>query len=146
MRKIYLDRTKIPGNTVLIVRDAEVISTGATISSMPISCKDPEYKRYADEYDIHFIFDDALPQVEFYTVPLLDIFATDSNGGFFASIGEFFDLDGPVYYIDGNHNCFYITDNGKQFISNAQEWKYLLKPYAGIEFFNSREDAIKNMS
>ena len=55
MDQLYLDRTEIPGNTVLIVSNAEVINTGTTLYSMPASCKDAEYERYAKEYDIHAI-------------------------------------------------------------------------------------------
>ena len=71
MEKLYLDRTEIPGNTVLITANAVIINAGTTVYSMPVSCKAPEYDRYAAEFDIHFIFDDNLPQTDFYTVPLI---------------------------------------------------------------------------
>ena len=141
MDKLYLDRTEIPGNTVLIVSNAEIINTGTTLYSMPVSCKNAEYERYAKEYDIHFLFDDSLPHPNFYTVPQADIFATDSKGGYWCSIGETFDREQAVYYIDGNHNCYLAMESAAHFIAVPEARYETLIPYTGIEFFQTREEA-----
>lgn len=44
--------------------------------------KDDTYTMLADLYDIRFIFESNIPIVNFYTVPRIDIFATDSNNGY----------------------------------------------------------------
>lgn len=145
MRKVYLDQTETTMCMSVFVRDVEVIMAGTTISSMSVKHKNKEYQRYADEYDIHFIFDDNIPTLDFYTIPQVDIFATDSNGGYLTSLGQIVDLEGkaPICYIDQNHNCFLIADNGKEFLENVGRWKILLKPCADVEFYASKEEAKK---
>ena len=141
MDKLYLDRTEIPGNTVLIVSNAEIINTGTTLYSMPVSCKDSEYERYAKEYDIHFLFDDRLPEPNFYTVPQADIFATDSKGGYWCTIGETFDRESAVYYIDSMQNCYFAMETAQQFIACPQKRYDNLTPFFGIAFFPTKEAA-----
>lgn len=51
---------------------------GTTLYPMSVKDKNTEYQRYADTYDLKFIFDDDIPQIDFYTVPRVDIFAKDS--------------------------------------------------------------------
>ena len=71
MRKIYIDRNSVPGPTSVWIKDAEVLWAGTVISSMPETYKDERYKKIALEYDVHFIFDDKIPVVNFYAVPML---------------------------------------------------------------------------
>ena len=143
MKKLYLDRTEIPSNMAIIVGDADVIAAGATVYSMPISEREhhEEYRCLADNYDIHFVFDDVLPELNFYAVPQFDVFAYDSCGGLFGSVGEPFDMELPVYYIDRERNCFHVADSGKEFLEHARNWKNMLKPYEEIEFFVNKESA-----
>ncbi|USK57886.1 hypothetical protein LIS82_27160 (plasmid) [Cytobacillus solani] len=77
MRKVYLDRTELTGAINLFLEDTEV----TTIYSMSVYHKNDEYQKYANDYDIQFIFDDDIPHLEFYTVPFIDIMAKDSKGG-----------------------------------------------------------------
>ena len=81
MKKLYLDAAS-NGCTAVYVKDAEVVPAGTTISSMPVKMKNREYQKYAEEYDICFIFDDHIPALPFYTVPWVDLMATDSRGGY----------------------------------------------------------------
>lgn len=143
MEKLYLDRTEIPGNVALIVRKAEIIQTGATVYSMPVSVrqKEPEYQRFAEEYDIRFIFDDNTPNIDFYTVPQVDIFATDSYGGYFAAIGGFYDSEEPVYYIDSKRCCFFVAANMRELIDTAGHWRTVLREGVPVEYFASKAEA-----
>ena len=142
MKKVYIDQTSNTC-TAVFVRDAQVISAGATIYSMPVKDKNSEYQRYAEEYDIHFIFDDHVPQLDFYTIPQVDIFATDSAGGYIGSLGQSTDLssDAPICYIDRNRRCFRIAQNGREFISHAADWKTRLTPCTDVEFYASLSNA-----
>ena len=128
----------------VFVKDAEVNWAGATIYSMPTKHKNSEYQRFADNYDIHFIFDDNVPAINFYTIPFIEIFAIDSSEGYLGSLGEGIDLNGtaPICYIDNNHNCFLIADNGKEFLNNAASWKTHMTPYMDVNFFTSKEEAM----
>ena len=65
MKKLYIDKTENTGCFSVFVKDAEVNWVGATVYSMPIKHKNSEYQRYATNYDINFIFDDNIPEIDF---------------------------------------------------------------------------------
>ena len=143
MKKIYLDRTEDNGCTSVFVRDAEIIPAGTTVYSMPVSDKNSEYQRYADEYDIHFIFDDDVLCIDFYTVPHIDIMAVDSDGGCIGTVGQCCDLesDAPICYIDREKKCYLVAENGADFIEHVSDWKTRMKPYRDVVLYQSLEDA-----
>lgn len=143
MKKIYLDMTQATMCIGAFVADAEVIPAGAVVSSMSVKHKNSEYERYAREYDIHFIFDDNVPAVDFYTIPMVEIFATDSAGGYIGSVGQATDLQKeiPICYIDKEHNCYLIAKSGKEFLDKVSDWKSQLRLYIEIEFYTSLEEA-----
>ena len=143
MKKLYLDRTEVHDG--VFVKDAEIIPAGTTIYFMSVKDKNAEYERYADEYDIHFIFENNIPLIDFYTIPQVDIMATDSQGGFIGTIGQTTDLhgDAPICYIDKDRNCYLIAGNGKDFLKCAPMWRNSLKEYNGVTFYNSKSDAEK---
>ena len=145
MKKVYLDTTQSNMCMSVFVKDAEVVLAGTTINAMSIKHKNDEYKRFAEEYDIHFIFEDDVPKVDFYTIPMVDIFAVDSFGGYIGSIGQHADLqqDIPICYVDSEKNCYLIAKNGAEFLSKVQHRKEQMKLYTEIEFFDSYEMARK---
>ena len=148
MRKIYLDKTGLSGAAISIyISDAEVIPAGTTFYSMDVGSKNEEYQRYADVYDIHFIFDDDVPEPGFYAVPQVDILARDSEGGFIGTIGQesYLDSDAPICYINNSQECFLIAKSGKEFINKADSWKCNMEPYSGITFYTSKSEAEKEL-
>lgn len=144
MKKIYLDMTEA-GCTAVFMQDAEIVPAGTTIYSMPVKDKDSEYQKYADLYDFHFIFDDNVPAVDFYTIPFIDIVAIDSQGGYIGTVGEHSDIysDAPICYIDKDRNCYHIADSLREIIQHPENWKSSLKPLDRVEFYASKEDAMK---
>lgn len=110
---------------------------------MDVTDKNQEYQRYAKDYDIQFIFDYNIPNIEFYTVPQVDIMAKDSKGGFIGTMGHQCDLqsDAAICYINENLECFIISENGADFLSNVESWRDNLKPYGEITFYSSRTEA-----
>lgn len=116
---------------------------GATVNAMSVKHKNNEYQKFAEEYDIHFIFVDNVPKVDFYTVPMVDIFAVDSAGGYIGSVGQPTDLEAdiPICYIDIEKRCYLIAGNGKELLNKVHQWKEQLTPYTNIEFFESFEMA-----
>ena len=146
MKKVYIDKSSVPGPTSIWIKDAEVIWAGAVISSMSVKQKNEDYKKIALEHDVHFIFDDEIPVVDFYTVPLVDIFAMDSTGGYIGSIGEaaYFGSNATICYISPQKECFFIADNFSEFIRHLDKWKQHMTPYNELEFFTSKEKAEKN--
>ena len=76
MERVYIDMSQVDGSCVgVFVSGKEVVPVGTTAYSMPVEDRDEEYQRYADEYDIHFIFDDRMVNIDFFTVPWIDIMA-----------------------------------------------------------------------
>ena len=149
MNKVYLDVSKRKNcPTICIdIKDTEVITSGSTVYHMDSNDKNETYQQYADEYDIHFIFDDDIIKLSFYTVPQVDVFATDSEGGLIGTVGSFTDLqrDLPICYINKNKECFLIANSGKEFLEITKHWKNNLKPYNEVIFYESKLEAEKEL-
>ena len=147
MNKVYLDVTKRENCAAIFIEDTEVIKSGTTIYHMNSNDKNETYQQYADEYDIHFIFDDNIIKLSFYTVPQVDVFATDSEGGLIGTVGSFTDLqsDLPICYINKNKECFLIANSGKEFLETTKSWKNNLKPYNEVIFYESKLEAEKEL-
>lgn len=143
----YMDMTKAEGCFGVIPENGEtIVFTGVSINSMPISVKRKEGKLYADfaeKYGIHFIFDDDIPDINFYSVPRLDIGAKDDAGGFIASVIEPFSLSDPIslVYISQDRHCYLITKDATEFLSIVSEWKSRLVPFDGVMLYASKEKA-----
>lgn len=147
MNKVYLDVTKRENCPAICIKDTEVITAGSTVYHMNPNDKNESYQQYADEYDIHFIFNDNISKLSFYTVPQVDIFATDSEGGLIGTVGSFTDLqsDLPICYINKNKECFLIANSGKEFLERAENWKNNLKSYDEVIFYESKLEAEKEL-
>jgi len=145
MRKVYLDTKQVGMCISVYLNDAEVVPAGTSVNAMSVKHKNSEYQKFAEKYDVYFIFADDVPKVDFYTVPMVDIFAIDSAGGYVGSIGQLTDLEAdiPICYIDAEKRCYLIAANGNDFLSKVGKWKADLMPYNGIEFFDSLEMAQK---
>lgn len=144
MNTMYLDMTENSCTSVFI-KDTKIIPAGTTIYSMPVKEKNDEYATLADKYDIHFIFDDNIPIIDFYSIPRIDIMATDSSGGFIGTLGEISDLDSKakICYIDNNNNCYIIALNFGDLLNNLSDWKEKAIPCEEIILFTSKEEAMK---
>lgn len=147
MNKVYLDMTKRANCPAIWIKDTEVITSGTTVYHMNSNDKNETYQQYADEYDIYFIFDDNIPKVSFYTVPQVDVFATDSEGGLIGTVGSMTDLqsDLPICYINKNKECFLIATSGKEFLEITNNWKNNIKPYNEVVFYASKLDAEREL-
>lgn len=145
MRKLYIDATQRNICYAVFIKDAEVVLAGTPVYVMPIKDKNEEYQHFADTYDIRFIFEDDVPKIDFYTVPMVEIFATDSAGGYIGSVGRPTDLQDniPICYIDKSRNCYLIAGNGTEFLRIAHRWKSTMKPYQDIDCLESIEMAQK---
>lgn len=144
----YIDPTGVQGCIGLISED-DIVFTGVSISSMPVSLKAKEgeaYAQFARDYGIFFLFDDDIPAVDFYSIPRLDIAAVDGEGGFLASVGRNFDLHDPVplVYLSKELECYLITEDSTQFLKMAAHWREHLQPYDGIRLYPSKEAAKKD--
>lgn len=67
MERVYVDMSQVDGACIgVFISGKEVVPVGTTAYSMPVEDRDEEYQRYADEYDIHFIFDDQDGEYRFF--------------------------------------------------------------------------------
>ena len=146
----YIDLTKTEGCIGLLAENREtIVLTGVSVNSMPLSVKEREGELYADfaaKYGIHFIFDDDIPEIDFYSVPRLDIGARDNDGGFIASVSESFSLSDPIclVYISADRKCYLLTKDATEFLSIVSDWKGRLTPFEEVTLYPSKDDARKN--
>ncbi len=143
----YFDMTQTNGCFGIIPENGEtIVFTGVSVYSMPLSVKRDEgesYDDFARKHGVHFIFDDCIPEIDFYTVPKIEVAATDNNGGLIASVGEPFSFHSPVplIYISADRKVYLITEDSSEFLSITSEWSAKLTPYDGIALYKSKEDA-----
>ena len=144
MKELFFDAEKNTSAIGFVQKDVKVLQAGTTVYSMPVEEKNEEYQRFADEYDIHFIFDDVPVMVDFYAVPRIDIFATDRYGGYIGTVGGLTDSESnfPICYIDKERNVFQLACNFTDFLEKCPTWKEALKPCNSVELFSSKADAM----
>lgn len=151
MRK-YLDIQMQDGSIGVFTIDdegkpIEIIHAGTTITSMPVKYKS-QYEMIERKNEILFIFDDSIPQVDFYSVPRVDIFAKDNQGGYFGTVGTTTDienLEAPICYIDKNQDVvFKVANCLKDFFFSSDTINQNLKhteSMSEIALYNSFQDA-----
>lgn len=144
MNTMYLDMTNNCCTSVFI-KNTRIVPAGTTIYSMSVKDRCAEYDLLAEKYNIHFIFDDHIPTIDFYALPQVDIMASDGAGGFFGTLGEVSGLDSqaPICYIDKDRNCFLIAPDFRNFLEHLDHWRESAVPYEEITLFSSREEAMK---
>lgn len=114
----YLDTAGLKC-TAVFCPSYDLLPAGTTIYSMSDSDNDDIYQQLANQSDIYFIFDRNLPAVDFYAVPQIDIFATDSKHGYWGTIGTTTDIENmsaPICYIDRNKEVSIVAENLKSFL------------------------------
>ena len=136
-KKVYFDQSKSDGPTAVFSTEAEYIPAGTMINAMPIRHKQEVLQRFSEALDIHFIFEDRIPWVDFYAVPYLEVIASDSEGGWIGTLGE----DAPVVYVDSNRKCWQIAENIPMFSFIMPGWKREMIPYDGLKIYASAEAA-----
>lgn len=145
VKRVYMDVTKENSCSSVWMKDVEIIRAGTTVYAMSVKDKHEEYERFAREYDIRFIFADAIPTVSFYTIPQVDIFAIDSQNGYIGTVGAVTDMESeePICYIDKEMRCYLVAENGKEFLQKADDWKEEIELYDAVKIYDSYEAAEK---
>lgn len=112
--------------------DIEYILTGIKFNILPYN-----EKKNHEKYNIQFIFEDNIPNISFYCVPYIEIFAFDDDG--FICISNH-----QVYYI--NDKCYKIADSIEQFKYNIEHYKDHLILCDDITIYSSKEEAYKELN
>ena len=124
----------------------EIVQAGTTIYSMQIKDR-KDYLMIEEKNAVFFIFDDCIPQIDFYAVPRIDIFARDNQDGYFGTIGDISDLENLkaiICYIDNNRNVFKVANCLREFLfptDTIRERIQPMKPISGITFCSSLKEA-----
>lgn len=144
----YLDMTD-PKNscTGIFAEGMKVIPAGTTIYVMPVSDKNAEYDQLAQKYDIHFIFEDHVPEIPFYAVPRIDIFATVSDGGYLATYGGTTDLksNARIVYISKDQVVRNAAAHLRKLLSTKKSWKGSMQKTKMVKLYSSREKAMQEL-
>lgn len=124
MRTVYYDMNDITAGAVgVFLRDAKVMPAGVTLCVFPEQEKgEAGYAEFAQK-DVHFIFSDDVPEIDFYSLPRLDVFAR-TEMGLLATLGESSDAEGeaPIVLIDGGKNVFRAAKNMMDLLTSTN-WK-----------------------
>lgn len=138
----YIDREEWNGISI-IIKGTDIIAAGNTVYPMQIKDKNEEYQKIAEKYDVHFIFDDNVPQLDFYTIPYIDIMATDSFGGYIGTVGSASDLESsaPICYISREKRCYIIADNFRAFMRHLDSWKDQMAEEETVIFYRTKSEA-----
>jgi len=146
--KMYFDRTALASNIGWVVSPGiELVPVGTSICYMSANDDNKVYQRYASEHDLRFIFEDNIPEIDFFAVPQLDVFARNSNGGFFATLGGETDIesmDAAICFISKERVCFTIAPNLKEFmqkIDSKCDWMFESPETEGVILYPSKETA-----
>ena len=142
-KRVYIDKGTHPGIISYFMSDYEPVWAGTTIYSMPETENNTVCQKLSAQYDVQFLFDGDIPEMSFYSVPWIEIFAKDSQGGYFAGLGGVPDLDeaGIILYIDIDRKVFKLADNLRQFVEEPDECKKHRTDFRDVAIFESREKA-----
>ncbi|WP_394272352.1 hypothetical protein [Butyricicoccus sp.] len=141
---LYVDCTQSDGPIAIFASDAQVVYAGVTVSGMPE--RDREAARiYEARLGILFLFAGDAPELPFYTVPQVEVFARDGDG-WLATVWQPTDGedDAPVCYIDADRQCWRAADSFRQLLDRP-DWKRQLAPMKGIAVYASRKDAAREL-
>lgn len=139
MRNVYYENDCRQPNcaTFMFFTHGTAVEVGAQLllKSHPTQ----EYLAVEKSHGISFLYKDQAPEVPFYTVPIVDLFARDSRGGWLGTGADNRDLkDDVLYFRDGV--CYAAADSMKEFLSDSN-WRARLQPCPQIEVFSSRQEA-----
>lgn len=111
---IYIDHTNNGDGPfgVIFAQETKVVHTGTEITTEKDSDSVREVSRLCG---LHFFLGEG-PEPPFYSVPYLEVFASDGQGGWFAVTAE---REGPVYYIAPDHTPHLAADRFEALLNLA---------------------------
>lgn len=112
MEKVYIDmetREKIPE-----MEGKEIIPAGKGFAPFIMTCEETGFTSLQRKRGVFLIFEGTIPNLDFYPVPKLTLFAHDGEGGYFAYAGK--DLDSPIYFISKKLECWTVARDFRTFV------------------------------
>ena len=146
MRSIYYDISEEPGNGVFAIfsSEAHVVPAGTTLNVLSAREREqtPQLGEIEERYGIFFFFRDrGVPELPFFAVPHLTLFARDGQGGWFGQSNQ---GEEEVYYITPEGEPFRVSNSMKEFARRllaGEDWRELWEPARELALYPSREAA-----
>jgi hypothetical protein len=111
----------------------ELIPSGKIVMAVPRNEQDHKiYKLLASYCDLYFFMTDQLENFHYYPVPMMALFAVDSAGNHYGTIGgmgDIIDDQYPVGFISKDGQCVKIAESFKAFLELAvyyPDWREIL--------------------
>lgn len=128
-KPIYIDCKSIRSSIVAAIDDYNgeyknnlTGISGINISSLEFSQYDKDYLRKISlDSDIEFILEKGIKDICFYAVPYVDIFAFDSEGGWYAVENEILEYDSNIIYIAPDREAYKIGMSFGAFINEFSD-------------------------
>lgn len=133
---------------VIIKEDGKLINavpSGVIVINTPDD--NPIYSALELDFNIKFCRDMKREELPFYTVPMLAVFASDSYGNVFGTLGGLGDLaddDYPVAMVTKDNRIFTVADCLRDFLSLAVCGKSDFREKYGFSGFNATKDMEDN--
>lgn len=107
MKTIYIDQSTMEGAFGLIFKQEEETEVLCTGTQMLTENDAPMVSEFSRLCGVNF-FPEA-PEVPFYSVPYLELFASDGQGGWFAKTQD--TGGGPIYYVAPDHRGHLVAED-----------------------------------
>ena len=147
MKTIYWDVSDMrekDGPIAIFSSKVNVVSAGTTFHVMSAREREktPQYGEIEERYGIFFFFSDRdEPELPFFAVPHLELFARDREGGWFGTSNQ---GEEEVYYITPEGEPFRVSSSMKEFARRllaGEDWRELWEPAQELALYPSKEAA-----
>ena len=149
MKTIYWDVSDMrekDGPIAIFSSKVNVVSAGTTFNVMSAREREktPQYGEIEERYGIFFFFSDRdEPELPFFAVPHLELFARDREGGWFGTSNQ---GEEEVYYITPEGEPFRVSSSIKEFARRllaGEDWRELWEPAQELALYPSKEAAAR---
>ena len=149
MKTIYWDVSDMrekDGPIAIFSSKVNVVSAGTTFNVMSARERErtPQYGEVEERYGIFFFFSDRdEPELPFFAVPHLELFARDRESGWFGTSNQ---GEEEVYYITPEGAPFQVSNSMKNFARRllaGEDWRKLWEPAQELALYPSKEAAAR---
>lgn len=147
MKTIYWDVSDMrekDGPIAIFSSKVNVVPAGTTFRVMSARERErtPQYGEIEERYGIFFFFRDRdVPELPFFAVPHLTLFARDREGGWFGTSNQ---GEEEVYYITPEGEPFRVSSSMKEFARRllaGEDWREMWEPAQELTLYPSKEAA-----
>lgn len=147
MKTIYWDVGELPPDSgVFGFIDSEVrivpAGTEVHVEQAKVRKEVPQYEEMAQQAGIFFFFSDRkAPEIPFFAVPAVRLFARDQDGSWY---GQSAPLGDGVYRISLDGTAVQVSESIERFVRcllTGDEVRELCRPVRGLRIFPSKEAA-----